>query len=428
MNMKRKMIVILSAAALALTLTSQAAFGASSAQGITRGEFFKQITDQLKLAPQNSATPLPKDVSENSEYANTVRVLIERGIIGGYEDGTFRTGQPITSQEADYVLGRFLGIQDTQAKEQLRSLFGVSLGEETTVDPNTAVNAIKTALTSDASAQALMEKSQEAQTKINSFSAHMIQEAQIRLRPNGSEALEAADPLKLSLESEVDFNKDKGMHIITSLITPAPGADGTMQMEQFLVPEGSFMKMADPVSKQPTWFNISKSLPFGFKDLMTMQQNSLELNKAFLNKSFFYRDLGNEQQDGKTLRKIGVYGKISTADDVGKVLESVVADKNMLSRLLQAPELRGMSVSMNGTIAVDERTGLVEQTTMNLTVQYPDTAPIDRMSMNITAVYKDYNADKTITLPDEAKSAQELAFPTALPDSESTVPAPTARQ
>jgi hypothetical protein len=419
-EMKKKMTVMLSAAALALTLASPAAFGASSGQGITRGEFFKQITDQLKLAPQNTAAPLPNDVGETSEYANTVRVLIERGIIDGYEDGTVRTGQPITSQEASYVLGRFLGIQDAQAKDQLKSLFGVSLGEETTLTPDSAAKAIKTALTSDASAQALMEKSQAVQNDIHSFSAHLIQEMQVMMRPNGSDASVPAGPLKMSMESEMDFNKDKGMHIITSMITPAPGTDGSMQMEQFLVPEGSFMKIADPVGKQPTWFNVSKMMPFGFKDFMTMQQNSLELNKMLLQHNFFYRDLGNERQDGKMLHKIGVYGKISSIEDVMKTLGSVVADKNMLSLLSQGPELKGTSVSMNGTIVIDEQTQLVEQTTMSMSVHYPDTAPIELMSMNMTAAYKDYNVDKKITLPDEAKSAKEFTFPTAPLHSEGT--------
>lgn len=422
--MKKKARVVITTAALALMLAAPAVFAApdnEGVSGVTRGQFFKQITDQLKLVPANASTPLPKDVSADSVYADTVRVLIERGIIDGYSDGTFRTERPITGQEAGLVLGRFLGINDTEAAAQLESGFGVSLGEGDSVNPASAAQAIQSALASDPSAQAFLEKSQAAQELLTSFSAHIIQETQLKWRA-GSDNL-PNEPMRVAAESELAYDKDSGMHIVSTMIPPAAGNDSKVEVEQYIVPDGSFFKTTDPVSKQPKWFNVSNQMPYSFNDLMAIKQKSLELNKA-LNKSFFYRDLGSEQQDGKTLRKIGLYGKISSLDDFLAVMGSVETDKSVLSKLTQNPELRGMSVSINGTVYMDEQTLLPEQLTMNMSLHYPDGAgiPIEQTDMHETVIYKEFNTVKPITLPEEAKQAPELTIPSVPPAQGDTKP------
>ena len=48
-----------------------------------------------------------KDVPDNAWYANAVNCLYEAGLIGGYEDGTYKPNNPVTRAEIAVLLQRF---------------------------------------------------------------------------------------------------------------------------------------------------------------------------------------------------------------------------------------------------------------------------------------------------------------------------------
>ena len=71
---------------------------------ITRAEFCSLLANALNL-PAAGATPF-SDVSADAWYAKAVSAMAAKGFLAGYEDGTFRPGNPISHQEMLTVLNR----------------------------------------------------------------------------------------------------------------------------------------------------------------------------------------------------------------------------------------------------------------------------------------------------------------------------------
>lgn len=62
-----------------------------------------------------SANTNLKDIPTN--YATEINKLIDREIITGYEDGTFKPNQPVTREEAATIIGRALELEDVERRE-----------------------------------------------------------------------------------------------------------------------------------------------------------------------------------------------------------------------------------------------------------------------------------------------------------------------
>lgn len=70
----------------------------------------------VAVAPQTEAAINFKDVKEtNTHYANIMN-LAERGIIKGYEDGTFRPGDSIKRGNAAHIIAEIIGLDTTNVK------------------------------------------------------------------------------------------------------------------------------------------------------------------------------------------------------------------------------------------------------------------------------------------------------------------------
>ncbi|GAA3402822.1 DUF6612 family protein [Paenibacillus hodogayensis] len=410
----KKSLPVASAAllALALTATSVSAADAAKDTPVTRGQFMKQVADYLQLSPQSKDAALPSDVGAQSEYAAPVRALIERHIIDGYPDGTFRPDQPITQLEAGYILARFLGLDDNNALTQLESKFGIRFADATLVLPDAAQQAIRTSLQNDAKVLEWLKQSSLKQAGLKTYKVDMEQVMNMRLKDGAAEAAGlGADGLRTSAKSSIAFDMEKGMHMITHMTNPVPGASDTLEMEQYIVPEGSFMKMPG-ITASGGWVNMSKQMPFSFEQLMQLQKDSASMNQALLQNTFFYRDLGTEQVDGKTLRKIAVNGKIHDFKQIMTSLGSSLNDASF-SQMLEsgAEELKNMSLSMNGTLWLDDATQLTTKTELSMNVAYGATEamPLEGMDMTVSATYSDYDKPVQVVLPEEAKKAPELA-------------------
>ena len=80
---------------------------------VTRAEFITFVDRAFELPMRQGYTGFT-DVQEGDWYYGHLVAAVQAGIIGGYPDGTFRPGASITRQEAASVLQRLLGLEETQ--------------------------------------------------------------------------------------------------------------------------------------------------------------------------------------------------------------------------------------------------------------------------------------------------------------------------
>lgn len=59
-----------------------------------------------------------KDVSKSNTFYNEIHYLVDKKIIAGYEDGTFKPAQAVTRAQAATMIGRALGLDGTKMKTQ----------------------------------------------------------------------------------------------------------------------------------------------------------------------------------------------------------------------------------------------------------------------------------------------------------------------
>lgn len=90
-------------------------------RSITRAEFAALLVRALGLMPAADTSQGFSDVSAGSWYAEAVATAAKAGLLGGYEDGTFRPGREITREEQAAMMVRamsFAGIHtgNTSAK------------------------------------------------------------------------------------------------------------------------------------------------------------------------------------------------------------------------------------------------------------------------------------------------------------------------
>ncbi len=71
---------------------------------VTRAEFLKILTAVLQIAPANEGASAFSDVTASDWFFGYVVAGVERGLVGGYPDGTFKPNNPITRQEAAKIL------------------------------------------------------------------------------------------------------------------------------------------------------------------------------------------------------------------------------------------------------------------------------------------------------------------------------------
>jgi hypothetical protein len=95
------------------TLTSLTGHQSAIAQKISSPN---QISRSLKVAPSAPVTPAHPKIAQASDVAGNwaepfIRALVEKGIIQGYPDGTFRPDQPVTRAEFAALLNRAFELQ-----------------------------------------------------------------------------------------------------------------------------------------------------------------------------------------------------------------------------------------------------------------------------------------------------------------------------
>ncbi|MED3660553.1 S-layer homology domain-containing protein [Ureibacillus terrenus] len=80
-------------------------------QPVTRGQAAKILANVLNLDKQDVEDPGFKDVSKSNEYYGAIAALVKEGIIHGYPDGTFRPNEPIQRNHMAKIIARAFNIK-----------------------------------------------------------------------------------------------------------------------------------------------------------------------------------------------------------------------------------------------------------------------------------------------------------------------------
>lgn len=81
---------------------------------ITRAEFVKILTLVMGITPATGGESAFSDVSTSDWFFGFVAAAVEKGIIGGYPDGTFRPNDPITREQAAKIVVLAKGIDPAE--------------------------------------------------------------------------------------------------------------------------------------------------------------------------------------------------------------------------------------------------------------------------------------------------------------------------
>ena len=81
-------------------------------QEVTRGQAAKILAQVLKLDTENVTDPGFKDVTKENQYYGAIAALVNAGIISGYEDKTFKPGNPLTRAHMAKILAIGFDLQE----------------------------------------------------------------------------------------------------------------------------------------------------------------------------------------------------------------------------------------------------------------------------------------------------------------------------
>lgn len=415
--MPKKLLVMMLVMLLALPAAVHAA-DEDAAESVTRGEFFRSIAEHLELKPEQSDLPLPSDVPNESPYAESVRALMEKQVLFGYPDGTVRPDEEIQAEHAAYLLARLLGVEDAQAVDFLNEKYGVNLTGSAKSEE--ARQSVARVLSTDPATLDLIKQSTVKQLEVTSFKAVVDQSMRMEFRPDAPAEL-AGLMSDITATSEMVYHLEDGMHLITTMKLPEiPMEEGAIPpegiaVEQYMVPEGMFMKITDPSTGEDQWISMG-DLPFSFPELQQMQQSSMGYIDELMNmQTVFYRTEGVETVNGAPAHKIGFNGTIASLEDIMKMMQSFMPNQESGSATDLLAGLGDIfkDASFAGTMWLNQETLLPIRAEMTMSMQLADNPalPIETIFSDMSMEYADFNQVESIELPEEAKTAATLPLP-----------------
>ena len=90
---------------------------------VTRGQAAKMISGILKLDTKSVQNPSFTDVKEDKWYYETVAALVQKQVVGGFKDGTFRPDQSLTGSEAAKMISEAFALKyDAEAEVPFKDI------------------------------------------------------------------------------------------------------------------------------------------------------------------------------------------------------------------------------------------------------------------------------------------------------------------
>lgn len=94
-------------------------------QAVTRGQFAKMAVNGLDLDPVEPATPSFKDVPRSHVFYGFIEGAYAAGIAGGYDGGLYKPDNPVTRQQTNSILGRYLSSVELEVTGVIRGVNGI---------------------------------------------------------------------------------------------------------------------------------------------------------------------------------------------------------------------------------------------------------------------------------------------------------------
>ncbi|WCK53523.1 S-layer homology domain-containing protein [Aneurinibacillus sp. Ricciae_BoGa-3] len=403
---------------------------------ITRGEFFNLLVNAVDLS-QVEAIQNFKDVNKTSPYYAAAAKLQGNHIVSGFTDHTLRLNQPVKQIEAIAFIGRALGIPNSPLAGSSSPLAekhwaynlstwfnGVKANMDWTqsdklLTKEEAQTLIQQLLSTSADVQTKLADSQQKQSELKSASMKLSLSAKVEGNAKAIKGHEQEWAMVQKMVNQLVVNGDAAyvlpdkMKINIAMNMPAmpnmPAMSGPINMEEYIIGKDLYLKTpAVPGGQGSQWLKIPNAMP----DMGALMQQKTQLLPPQLQKSLFYRDLGNGQY--------AFQGKISHFSDLAGMFDNGTAGLADIKAALQQADALIGSLYIQGTMTIDPKTGLMSDMDVQIAVTLNDKAigqdiPIKSVFVNEKIKMTDYNTDIKIELPAEAKNAQVIPAFTGMP-------------
>ncbi|CCO07963.1 S-layer homology domain-containing protein [Desulforamulus hydrothermalis] len=439
--MKRKPILLLVLVVL-LTFSANAALAGDLQQTLldklpqpkdklTRAEFIAMLVQAAALPAPASPVTLPPDVPADAWYAGDLKAALAAGIISGSAKQTVNPNQPITQAQAVVLLSRVLRTPGIEAPGPLptpvpnshwafvpftwlikEGLVSPAVNPEAHLTPAEGAALLDKAFGSGKLAKEIMEKSQAAQAGLKTLRG--TGNMSMIIKANPAVPVQGV-PSSISMQAKVNYeiNTEQGLHQQLSMnFGGLPQTMPAIEMEQYMVAEGMYMKMKDPLTAESKWMKMPAGSMPDFVELMQQQNKFMQLPSEF-DKYFRYRLVGEKTIGQKNYYELAYFGNIPDLNQFMKMLGSHVGmSQDMLKSFEQSGSIV-RSITMTGKILVDKEKYFADQSTASAVVVFNDKLngqpfPMQLINATFNFSYQDYGSKIDIKLPAEAAKAEVL--------------------
>lgn len=438
---KRSLVLIFSLFLL-LTLFTSAVFAGElqttllnklqqPGQSLTRAEFVSMLVQAAELPAPTWPVSLPLDVPAGAWYANDMKTALVAGVISRTPKNTISPDLPLTQAQAAVMLSRVLGLPGVESPGPLPSPVPNShwafvpftwLVKEGIVDPTVKPNAFLTPAEGAAlldkvfgtakEAKEIMEKSQATQAVIKTMRGTSDMSMSMKANPA---VLVQGLPAYIGMKAKVNYemNLDQGLHQqFTMTMAGLPQTIPPMEVEQYMVAEGMFMKIKDPMTSKVTWIKMPEGSVPNFMELMKQQPKFMQLPREF-DKYFHYRLLGEKKVGEKTFFELSFFGDIP---NLAQFMNMVGAQSGLNQQMIKSFEQSGSmirGINIVGKILINKENLYAEQLNATAVIVFADKFegkpfPLKSLTANFNFLYKDYGTKIDIQLPAEAAKTQGL--------------------
>ncbi len=398
---------------------------------LTRAEFTVMLVQAAELPAPTGPVTLPLDVPANAWYAEILKTALAKGVVKGTAGNTFSPNQPITQAQAVVLVSRVLGLPGVPAPGQLTTpvpnnhwafvpftwlvkdgIVDASVPPDIVLTPVAGATLLEKVFGSAREAKDIAAKSKSAQAGIKT--TRVTGTMSMSMQPNPAVQVQGM-PTNMNMQAKVamEMNLDQGFHQqFTMTILGLPQPMPSMEIEQYMVAEGMYMKIKDPITGEQKWFKMPEGTMPNFVELMKQQSTLMQLPKE-LEDLFRYRLLGEKTIGSNTFYELAFYGNIP---DLAQFMNLVGAQAGLSPELKKSFEQTSSlisGISMSGKMLVNKDNYLTDSLNGSAVVTFADqfqgqAFPLKSIAAQLNFNYKDYNANIEIKLPEAAAKAEVI--------------------
>ena len=389
-------------------------------EALTRGGFAIMLNAAAALTPA-------------TDEAAVAAALVKEGVLRGYPDGSLGLGAPVTRAQAAVFVVRTLGLPEAVDPGTVTGLTGfeehwayrpmawmVREGLMAAGAPNARLTVGEGALLLAhvfgpvAEGRELNARSEAAQKDVRTMRMQGTFDMEMKMRATPDVELPPGlDDVHLRGTQVAEISLDQGMYQLVTIEASVAGETMNMVTESYLTEEGFFIRMADPLTGAAAWQRMPDGL---FPDIATMMAQSMgQVLPPEMDKVFYYRYLGEEQLDGRTVFKLASYAHIRDVEAMLAMLSDYLGSGTGLGALMAMAGQMFESMHIVGVTCLDQETLAPVKADMLIALNFaPEIMgmpnPIAGMVMQQRTSFE-ADVEVVIELPAEARNAPELPLP-----------------